>query len=274
MRRIFKSEATKLLTIFCFCFGLIHIPAAEFVEISAEIESLGYRLNDTNSITRAKPKTTRVVCITGAKTWFLSNDFAEQPEQWLFDSTNVWCKTERRSATGEKTFHVKDWPSNDGHPMGHFGVNIPWLAFCSGTYLKREGRMIPLPAAILRHCPDRFAYRDMTTTFADREGLPRTLDLFSSQALFLKSHTDWDKEHSFGDRYTEWNKTTAPKIQDDVLVFHYAIVESTNVLGKNFPLRFEFFQCGRQYEQDGNWYCQGTGRVLSIRPSVGLPSLK
>jgi len=98
--------------------------------------------------------------------------------------------------------------------------------------------------------------------------LPRTVDLFSSQALFLKSHTDWDKERSFGDRYTEWNKKTAPKIQDGVLVFHYAVLEATNLFGKTFPTRFEFFQTGRQYELDGDWYCQGTGRVLSIRPST------
>ena len=158
--------------------------------------------------------------------------------------------------------------------MGDFGVNIPWLAFCSGTYLKREGRIIPLPAAILRHCPDRFAYRDVTTTFDDDLGLPKSIDLFSSQALFLKSHTDWDKELSFGNRYTEWNQKTALKIQDALLVFHYAVLESTNVLGRRFPTKFEFFQTGRRYEQDGNWFCQGTGRVMSIRPSATLPALK
>jgi hypothetical protein len=262
-----------LPTISCLCFALIHTPAAEFVEISAEIESLGYRLNDTNSIARAKPKTTRVVCITGGREWYLSNDDS-LPERWLFDGTNVLCKTEIKSPTGEKEFHTDEWKSDDGHPMGHFGVNIPWLAFCSGTYLKREGRMIPLPAAVLRHCSDRFAYIDVTTTLDDGLGLPRSLDLFSSQVLFIKSHTDWDKENSFGDRYTAWMNKTAPKIQEGVLVFHYAVLESTNLLGKTFPLRFEFFQTGRQYEQDGNWFCQGTARVQSIRLSADLPSLR
>jgi hypothetical protein len=148
------------------------------------------------------------------------------------------------------------------------------VGICSGTYLKREGRTIPLPAAVLRHCPDRFAYTDSVTIFADAQGLPRSVDLFSSKALFLKSHTDWDKELGFGDRYMEWNKTTAPKIQDGVLVFHYAVLESTNVLGRNFPTKFEFFQTGRQYEQDGNWFCSGIGRVRSVRPSTEPPALK
>ena len=134
--------------------------------------------------------------------------------------------------------------------------------------------MIPLPAALLEHCPDRFAYSDFTTTFPDELGLPRSIDLFSSSSLFLKSHTDWDKECGFGDRYTEWNKKTAPKIQDGVLVFHYAVLESTNVLGRNFPTKFEFFQTGRQYEQDGNWFCQGMGHVRYIRPTTNSPPVQ
>jgi hypothetical protein len=108
----------------------------------------------------------------------------------------------------------------------------------------------------------------------DESGLPRSIDLLSSKSLFLKSHTDWDQEHSFGDRYTEWKEKTALKIQDGVLVFHYAVLESTNTLGRTFPTKFEFFQTGRQREQDGNWFCQGTGRVKFIRPSTKPLTLK
>jgi hypothetical protein len=252
--------------------------AAQFVEISAEIETFGYRLGDTNSIARAKPKTVHVVCVTGSKEWYIENDFQER-QKWFFDGTNVLCRTwplaaPNASEEGNPKIRKEVWESRDGHPLGHFGVNIPWLAFCSGIYLKREGRLIPLPAAVLRHCPDRFAYTDVTTTFADDLGLPRSLDLFSSQALFLKSHADWDKELSFGDRYTEWNRKTALKIQDGVLVFHYAVLESTNCLGRNFPTKFEFFQTGREYEENGNWFCQGTGRVKWIRPATKLPVMK
>jgi hypothetical protein len=49
---------------------------------------------------------------------------------------------------------------------------------------------------------------------------------------------------------------------------------SDNTLGRNFPTKFEFFQTGRQYEQDGNWFCQGMGRVKSIRPTSKLPFLQ
>lgn len=209
---------------------------AQFVEISAEIQTFGYGLGDTNSIASAKSRTVSVVCITGKNEWYITSDY-QQPEEWLFDGTSVRCRTKIPTKEHPQAVMNEDWESRDGHPLAHFGVNIPWLAFCSGTYLKREGRVIPLPAALLRHCPDRFAYTDVTTTFDDNLGLPRSLDLFSSQALFLKSHTDWDKELSFGDRYTEWNKKTALKIQDGVLVFHYGVLESTNTLGRNFPTK-------------------------------------
>jgi hypothetical protein len=269
------------------CLGLLSLQnqAAQFVEISAEIETFGYRLADTSSITSAKPKTIHVTCITGATEWYIENDF-QHLEEWLFDGTNVLCRTqppsglERERILKSSSFkpitepRTQSWRSADGHPLGHFGVNIPWLAFCSGNYLKREARIIPLPAAILRHCPDRYAYTDVTTTFDDELALPKSIDLLTSKSRWLKAHTDWDEEQGFGTRYTEWNKNTAPKIQDGVLVFHYAVLESTNLLGRSFPTKFEFFQTGRQYEQDGNWFCQGQGRVKTIRPATKPPALK
>ena len=278
MKIPFRNQISGWVAVLGFVLLPIEHQAAQFVEISAEVETFGYRLGDTNSIVRAKPKTVHVVCITWSNEWYIENDFQER-QKWLLDGTNVMCRTwslaaRGTSEEGNSKIGNEIWKSSDGHPLGHFGVNIPWLAFCSGTYLKRPGRLIPLPAAVLRHCPDRFAYTDVTTKFDDDLGLPRSLDLFSSQALFLKSHTDWDRELSFGDRYAEWNKKTALKIQDGVLVFHYAVLESTNCLGRNFPTKFEFFQTGREYEQDCNWFCQDIGRLKSIRPSSKPPDLK
>ena len=244
--------------------------AEEFFELSAEIETFAYQLKDTNGIAKAVPKLVKVKCITGLTGWSIEHDYVT-PQVWLSDGTNVMLRTEKQWATDSG---ITKMESRDGLPLGEFGVNLPWLAFCSGTYLKRAGRSIALPCGILRHCPDRFAYTDVTTTFADELGLPRSVDLFTSKARFLAAKAAWDGEHSFGDRYTEWNKKTAANLQEGLLVFHYAVLESTNVLGRNFPTKFEFFQTGRPYEQMGDWYCQGIGRVKSIRPSTKPPSLK
>ena len=278
MKKPSKNEVAKWVATFFLGLLSIQNQAAEFVEISAEIETFGYRLGDTNSIVKAKPKLVNVVCIAGSNEWYIENDFSER-QAWLFDGTNVVCRSRPLSAPdtserGNSKVMKEVWESRDGHPLGDFGVNIPWLAFCSGTYLKCEGRIIPLPAAILRHCPDRFAYTDVTTTFDDEFGLPKSIDLFTSKSHFLTSHADFDKEYSFGERYTEWEKKTASNLREGILVFHYAVLESTNVLGRSFPTKFEFFQTGRQYEQDGNWFCHGIGRVKSFRPSTKPPSLK
>ena len=54
------------------------------------------------------------------------------------------------------------------------------------------------------------------------------IPLFTSKSRFLASHADWDREHSFGDRYAESEKKTASNLQEGVLVFHYAVLESSS----------------------------------------------
>jgi hypothetical protein len=265
-----KNKVASWVTALCLGLVPVQSQAAEFVELSAEIETFAYQLKDTNGIAKAKPSLVHVKCITGSTGWSIEHDYIK-PQVWVGDGTNVVLRNDPEEATGPNYLSTL---SRDGLPLGEFGVNVPWLAFCSGTYLKREGRIVALPCGVLRHCPDRFAYTDVTTTFADELGLPRSVDLFTSKARFLAAKTDWDKEHSFGDRYTEWNKKTAAILQEGLLVFHYAVLESTNVLGRSFPTKFEFFQTGRPYEQAGDWYCQGIGRVKSIRPSTRPPGLK
>lgn len=234
--------------------------AAQFVKIAAEIEVIGYRSGDTNAQAAAKPRTISSVCITGPNKWRIEDDFVQGGEEkWFFDGTNVYDRL-------LNTIYI--WPSRDGLPLGTAGENMPWLAFCSGAYLKREGRIIPLPLDILRHTRDRFAYSDKTTTFDDELGLPRTVDLFTSRSLFQASEDDFDKEYSFGDRYTEGTKKTAASLQEGVLTFHYAVTESTNFLGHNLPTKFEFYQNGRRYEQNGDFFSSGTGRVKSISSST------
>jgi hypothetical protein len=132
----------------------------------------------------------------------------------------------------------------------------------------RNGRIIPLPVAELRHTRDRFAYTDKTETFPDALGLPRTVELFTSRSLYRSSQDDFDNESSFGDRYAAWKKKSVASLEEGVRTFQYSVLESTNVFGRTFPIKFEFFQKGRAYEQNGNWFCRGIGSVKSIRPSA------
>lgn len=104
------------------CFGLMSLclQAAQFIEISAAIETFGYRLEDTNSMAAARPKIVNVVCIAGQNEWSVETDFQGR-EKWFFDGKKVW----RSPSRNPDSKRVEEWESNDGHPLGHFGVNIP-----------------------------------------------------------------------------------------------------------------------------------------------------
>jgi hypothetical protein len=86
--------------------------------------------------------------------------------------------------------------------------------------------------------------------------------------FYEASNADFDKEYFFGDRYAGHAKRVAAGLEEGVLTFHYAVTESTNFLGWNFPTKFEFFQNARKYEQNGDWFGRGVGRVTSIRPGA------
>src|SRR5438552_432576 len=145
MKKLFKNEIGKWwLATVCLGFLPIQNHAAQYVEISVEIETFGYRLTDTNSIARAKQQTVHVICITGPNEWYIEHDFSQRAA-WKFDGTNVCCRLLSESENSQRGPEGRKqvWKSRDGHPLGDFGANLPWLAFCSGTYLKREGRIIP-----------------------------------------------------------------------------------------------------------------------------------
>lgn len=235
--------------------------AQRYVEITGEIAVTSYPGGGTNNAASAKsPRIISFVCVTGTNEWRIENDFVRGGESsWCFDGTNVYESL--RMTT------INIWESHDGHPLGNPGVNIPWLALCSGTYLKREGRLIPLPVDDLHHTPDRFAYSDKTKTFDDGIGLPQAVDLFMSQSLFQTSVDDFEKEWLSPRRYQDYPKSVVSKLPDGALTFHYAATESTNFLGWNFPTQFEYFQVGRKYVQNGDWFCRGIGTVKSIRKS-------
>ena len=289
------AESTLFRGSLVFCFAVLSLASAlaqPCMEISAEIELIGYRGTDSDGASNARPRTISVVCLTGTNGWRIEDDWVVGAlTTSFFDGTNVYstCRVKsevpkeqrdlvtRTTGLAQVPFEVARsnltinvWPSRDGHPLGMAPANITWLAFCSGSYLKRQGRLVPLPVDVLHHTRDRFAYTDKTATFDDDLGLPRTVDLFLSRSLFLNSEADFDKEAAFGDRYAEWTKKTAEKLDEGAHMFHYEVTESTNFLGSEFPTRFEFFQNSRNFEQNGDWVWRGSGRVKSLRPAAAL----
>jgi hypothetical protein len=78
MRKTLNNEIAGCVVVLCLALFSSLSHAAPFVEISAEIETYGYQLEDTNSIARAKQKTVHVTCVTGASEWFIEEDFSSR----------------------------------------------------------------------------------------------------------------------------------------------------------------------------------------------------
>jgi len=60
-------------------------------------------------------------------------------------------------------------------------------------------------------------------------------------------------------------RAKATNIVEGALTFHYAVTATTNFMGSIYPLRFEFFQKGRDFLPNEGWFKQGVGRLKSIR---------
>jgi hypothetical protein len=253
--------------------------SGQFVEISATIKLTSYRSGETNEEIKAKSRSISSVCIAGTNRWRIEDDWGQGGlNKWFFDGTNVYESLQVVSPPSQEMQHnlervgglaivpferarsnltINIWPSSDGHPIAYETINIAWLAFCSGPYLQREGRLIPLVCDEDRHTPDRYAYTDQTELFPQAFGLPRSVDLFMSRERYLSSVEDFYK--GWGVRYLPWMRRAVTNITEGALTFHFGVTATTNFLGRIFPLRFEFFQKGRDFLQNEGWFKRGCG---------------
>jgi hypothetical protein len=217
------------------------VRAAEYVEITIDLDSTWQSRTKTNHYSR----TAR--CIVGTNVWFFEGDFLGNAKAgyWLI-GTNViehiiiTSSMDGRPAgqfvseypqAGEKFTKVHSSPQ--GQPAGEGIANAVWLAFCSGTYLKQVGRQIPMP---LGPSSQAFGYSDRTVVFEDILGLPKSVELYTTNGQ---------------------------------LVCKYEVLRATNFFGRTFPLEFRLVQNG----QPANGRARGSsksellGRVTSIQPS-------
>ena len=261
--------------------------AQQFLKITAEIQTLYFPKGDTNDDSQIRKWPISVVCVVGTNEWRIDDNYLENGErQWHFDGANVYSSTwitkphsgdldnklkklgiavvPFEAARSNRTIYVDSSPY--GHPLGDVGVNIAWLAFCSGTYLKREGRVLPIPVAplTLRRTPDGFAYSDKTDLFRDDFGLPREIELFTSSVHFEKSirmkHLDGDHDPA---KYQE----RMSQLGNGKSMFHYKVAEITNFMGWIIPLKFDYVQNDVDISGVVTPRFGGKGRVSKIEVS-------
>jgi len=231
--------------------------AAQFIEVSAEIQTTQWVDQGTNKPPTVKVGSRTMRCVVGADTWLIEGEFFPTHNAWWFTGSNLIAQTvltaypsERpelfkrnhpEMMLGRKYTQTFD-PSNGSpvsHPGGPFGsielegtqfVNLPWLAFCSGAFLKREGRQIPLPR--VDYWSYGLKYSDQAQIFKDSLGLPRVVDLCMTNGQ---------------------------------PVCRYRVLESTNFMGWAIPLEFQVAQYRRDY-QSGIWELSLTasGKVVAL----------
>ncbi len=149
-------------------------------------------------------------CIAGAEKWSLDWHLPRDGRSVyvFFTGTNLITHSVVGDI-GQPLNRISQTNSSpDGGPANYGMENGAWLAFCSATYFKHKPRSIPMPfrSAALWAGP---TYSNRVVAFNDTLGLPRSLDLYSER----------------GEQ-----------------VCHYEVLESTNINGWSFPLRFRLTQ--------------------------------
>jgi len=186
------------------------------VEVKADLQSTWYSNSSTNLNGKQSKFSTR--CIFNTNSWFIHGDFLMNASEshWLL-GTNVLVErvitTNRselrqrfaaealRPRPGEK--FTETHPAFGGFPPGTGIQRVPWLAFCSGPYLRHEGRHMPRPIGR----PGPFSrYTDETEVFGDALGLPQHMRLYSP-------------EHK--------------------MICEYRVLRSTNFFGWNIPVEIQ-----------------------------------
>lgn len=248
--------------------------AAQFIQLTTEIQfsdwdyQFFYDRNPQGYQEASRPsiftesKTRR--CVLGADTWLIESVFPSFVERVWFTGTNIIAYTEITQPTpaavirklsevsklaitappaGHKFTRIHE--SVDGNPGRPGGVadlmgfnvlaRISWLAFCSAPTLKHEGRRIFPPSDLWKESSIYYSgWSDSTEVFQDSLGLPRRVDLVSTNGQ---------------------------------PIFQYQVRQSTNILGWHVPIEFY----GVQYlpTLTNGWKLHFTfkGRVTSIGPA-------
>jgi hypothetical protein len=244
---------------FCLFLFLGDAGAAQFVEVTAEMEMVRWDHGGQHEPPSPVLKTWRTRCVVGTNSWLMETGFAPTRDAWLFNGSNLVTHSVITDYPSDrKELFKKNHPeivvgkgysatnaSQIGGPFFRAAIiaglpltssssslmNIPWLAFCSGTYLKAKSGAIPLPT--FDYWSYGIRYTNHTTLYEDNLGLPRAVDFNTSKNQPL---------------------------------CRYRVLESTNVLGWNFPLRFEIAEY--REHPDGHWELNEStsGRVIDIRP--------
>jgi len=149
-------------------------------------------------------------------------------------------------------------------PLADVGANLPWLAFCSGHYLRQKDCMLPLLFDSIRITADAFAYQVKTSRFDDALGLPKNIVWEFSAATFRKGLDN--SMLSRGDYMMKMRSIMGIGITNAALRSCYTVQAWTNYCGVHIPVKFELLEYGNSVEWKPEPWYKAVGQVTCIRP--------
>lgn len=226
-------------------------------------------------------------CVFGPKRWLMSGRIALNVLGTLYcDGTNVYethkiLNKPMDQGAFEKHFGFPSGGASDYqfgtvtpglHPLSTFPINLPWLAFCSGQYLRKPGRLIPLPGWSIKHNAGAFGFRDETVICLDDLGLPQNVEFIASKKLFRESPQNHAIIRSVRSR-TEVRLALHPTftVPEQFKGGDYQVLESTNIGGWKVPLRFTYKQYSPKPSGAAQLCSEAVGAVTNVCITNELP---
>jgi hypothetical protein len=228
-----SSQARKWGVALLLCLWLeAEHSSAQFVEVACHLETTW--LESSSGKPTQHRSTNDVQCIFGTNLWLIAGDFSANAKYtWYCTDSNLVQHVLITKEFPGSRLHVGQQFKNvynpaDKRPLSRL-EELTWLAFCSGSFLKAEGRRI-LPPFTLEAKKDE--YSDKTQVFADALGLPERVEFY-------------------------WH--------DHDLVSTYQVQQSTNFVGWMVPVRFEYDQNHYPASDPPAPYVRVSGVVSGIR---------
>jgi len=208
--------------------------------------------------------------VLGADKWRIESGMPlNATDSWFCDGTNVFRSIHFRPVNPNENSSVIT-ASNNGpnenvlvipgtHPMGDFGVNLAWLAYCSGGYLQSPNRILPLLGGEPRHQLEVFAVEDKTVLSESPPFLPSKIEFLANLTNAAKAAQSQFVFRTAGSR-------SIPVMEPDgTLLATYQVEQFTNYSGWTIPAVFSYFQTNRVAGLQGSGMRYfNTGKVTNI----------
>jgi hypothetical protein len=239
---------------------------SQFVDLTSDIEIVSWGASLVDDPPMFVPNVWKVHCIVGTNSWLITaTNNATFPETWFYTGSNLvhqFPKILRKDvvdgATNEiqitrtHTFDGDLDSSTDGPFLNSGPFRAAWLAYCSGPFLNRPGRQIPLLSTLWKEswlysdfAAEPRGFRDKTAKFQDDFGSPISVELLS--------------------------KSGHPLFQYRVKQDHGPVAASTKIYGWHFPTEFRAIQYHPVPGTKEGWQALVTARGTVTSLKLGTP---